>query len=173
MLYHPAVLLGKHQSRENFAVVDFNNLQPLHALLEQDIQAAVLRVLKSNRYVLGPEGEAFEAAFARYHGVAHAVGVASGTDAVELALRAAGVGAGSFYPTKNLGACGDAGAVITDDSGLAQRLRRLRNYGQATRDHHPHRGVNSRLDELQAAILSVKLAHLDAHNEERRRLAAC
>jgi dTDP-4-amino-4,6-dideoxygalactose transaminase len=77
----------------------------------------------------------------------------------------------SFYPTKNLGAFGDAGAVLTADAALAQRLRRLRNYGQAQRYHHVERGVNSRLDDLQAAVLRVSLAHLDEHNEERRRLA--
>jgi dTDP-4-amino-4,6-dideoxygalactose transaminase len=225
---------------------------------------------------LGPEVEGFEAAFSAYQGVGHAIGVASGTDAIELALRAAGIGAGdevitvshtavatvcgieragakpvlvdidpvsytmdpaaaaaavtprtkalvpvhlyghpadmpaltalagrhgllliedcaqahgarlggrlvgtfghlgafSFYPTKNLGACGDAGAVITGDAQLAARLRRLRTYGQASRYRHLERGVNSRLDEVQAAILSVKLKHLDEHNRVRRALAA-
>ncbi len=82
-------------------------------------------------------------------------------------------GAFSFYPTKNLGACGDGGAVITNDRQLAARLRRLRNYGQSERYHHAERGVNSRLDELQAAILTVKLAHLDEHNDARRSLAEC
>jgi dTDP-4-amino-4,6-dideoxygalactose transaminase len=80
-------------------------------------------------------------------------------------------GAFSFYPTKNLGAYGDGGAVITRDVSLAERLRRLRNYGQRERYHHLDRGFNSRLDELQAAILSVKLAHLDEHNGVRRFLA--
>jgi len=82
------------------------------------------------------------------------------------------LGAFSFYPTKNLGAHGDGGAIITNDGALAERLRRLRNYGQTTRYDHQERGINSRLDEVQAAILRVKLAHLDAHNNERRRLAA-
>jgi dTDP-3-amino-3,4,6-trideoxy-alpha-D-glucose transaminase len=256
-------------------MIDFNNLRPLHTALAGDINAAVQRVVASGWYILGPEVEAFEAAFARYHGVAHAVGVANGTDAIELALRAGGIGLGdevitvahtavatvcavertgatpvlvdidpasytmapnaargaitrrtralvpvhlyghaadmtalraladqhhlllvedcaqahgarhdgrlvgtighlgafSFYPTKNLGAYGDGGAVITNNAALAERLRRLRNYGQTTRYHHEERGVNSRLDEVQAAILRVKLAHLDAHNDERRRLA--
>jgi dTDP-4-amino-4,6-dideoxygalactose transaminase len=82
------------------------------------------------------------------------------------------LGAFSFYPTKNLGAFGDAGAVVTNDDQLAERLRRLRNYGQAARNEHVEAGINSRLDELQAAILAVKLDHLDANNALRRRLAA-
>jgi dTDP-4-amino-4,6-dideoxygalactose transaminase len=258
-------------------MIAFNQLQPLHAGLADEIAAAVRRVVDRGWFVLGPEVEAFEAAFARYHGAPHAVGVATGTDAIELALRAAGLGPGdevitvahtavatvcaveragaipvlvdvdpdsgmmdpaaagaavtcrtkallpvhlygrpadldglmalaarhnlllvedcaqatgsrwrgrpvgtighlaafSFYPTKNLGACGDGGAVLTRDAGLADRLRRLRNYGQQERYRHAERGVNSRLDEIQAAILTVKLARLDAHNDERRRLAAC
>jgi dTDP-4-amino-4,6-dideoxygalactose transaminase len=77
----------------------------------------------------------------------------------------------SFYPTKNLGGCGDGGAILTNDRDLAERLRRLRNYGQTVRGHHASRGINSRLDEIQAAILNAKLPHLDAFNAERRRLA--
>ena len=257
-------------------MLPFNTLKPLYDALAGEINAAAARALASGWYILGPEVEAFEAEFAAWNGVEHAVGVANGTDAIELALRAAGVGAGdevitvahtavaticaieragarpvmvdidpqtytldpaaaaaaitprtraiipvhlyghtadldalgelcqrhgllliedcaqahgalwrgrkagtvghlgtfSFYPTKNLGALGDGGAVITRDAALADRLRRLRNYGQTQRYHHDERGVNSRLDELQAAILRVKLAHLDAHNAERRRLAA-
>lgn len=255
--------------------IPFNTLLPAHELLAAEIRSAVDRVLSSGWFILGPELEAFEARFAAYVGVKHAVGVASGTDAIELALRAAGVGPGdevitvshtavatvcaveragatpvlvdidpatytmdpshveaaitprtaailpvhlygqtadmtaleatarrhkllliedcaqahgamhrgrmagsigklaafSFYPTKNLGAYGDAGAVATDDADLAGRLRRLRNYGQEERHLHVEPGINSRLDELQAAILAVKLQHLDEHNEIRRRLA--
>jgi dTDP-4-amino-4,6-dideoxygalactose transaminase len=253
-------------------MIDFNNLKPVHAQLADELNVAVQRVLSSGWYILGPEVEAFEAAFASYHGLAHAIGVANGTDAIELTLRAAGIGPGdevitvshtavatvcaieragatpvlvdidpatytmsptaaeaaitprtrallpvhlyghpadmaalgdvaarhhllliedgaqahgardggrlvgtfgqvaafSFYPTKNLGALGDGGAVITNDAQIAGRLRRLRNYGQVSRYEHAERGVNSRLDEMQAAILCVKLAHLDEHNAARR-----
>ena len=255
--------------------VPFNDLKPAQSLLGEALEAAVRRVLASGWYILGPELAAFEAEFAAWHGVRHAVGVANGTDAVELALRALGIGRGdevitvshtavatvcavertgatpvlvdidaatftmdpaaaagaitprtraivpvhlyghpaemtalaglaarhglalvedcaqahgarwegrlagtmghlgafSFYPTKNLGAYGDAGAVLTDDPRLAERLRSLRNYGQQDRYHHLEPGQNSRLDELQAALLRVKLAHLGEHNAERRRLA--
>ncbi len=254
----------------------FNDLGPLHRALKGEHEEAVRRVFARGWYILGQEVEAFEAEFAAYHGGGHAVGVANGTDAIELALRAAGVGPGdevitvshtavatvcaveragarpvlvdidprtctidpravraaitprtraivpvhlyghpadldplidiagragllliedcaqahgalyrgrpvgtfghlaafSFYPTKNLGACGDGGAVLTADGQLAARLRRLRNYGQAERYHHVERGMNSRLDEMQAALLRVHLVHLDEHNNERRRLAA-
>ena len=77
----------------------------------------------------------------------------------------------SFYPTKNLGAYGDGGAVATDDAELAGRLRRLRQYGWTSRDHAETEGRNSRLDELQAAILRAKLPALDGANERRREIA--
>jgi dTDP-3-amino-3,4,6-trideoxy-alpha-D-glucose transaminase len=254
----------------------FNDLLAPHRDVQHDIDVAVLRVLHSGWYILGNEVSAFEAAFAAYHHMDHAIGVANGTDAIELALRAAGVGRGdevitvshtavptvcaieragatpvlvdvddetytmdpeaaraaitsrtrailpvhlygqpadmvtlgavarksallliedcaqahgarlngrlvgtfgdlgafSFYPTKNLGAVGDGGAVVTNDARYAERLRRLRNYGQVSGRDHVTKGVNSRLDELQAAVLRVKLPHLDDQNETRRRLAA-
>jgi dTDP-4-amino-4,6-dideoxygalactose transaminase len=83
-----------------------------------------------------------------------------------------GLGSLSFYPTKNLGALGDGGAVLVEDPALAARLRQLRNGGQSDRYHHVLNGLNSRLDELQAAILRVKLRHLAAWNERRREIAA-
>ncbi len=258
-------------------MIPFNDLLTPNADLQDAIDAAALRVLHSGWYILGTEVSAFEAEFAAYHGVEHAVGVANGTDAIELALRAAGIGRGdevitvshtavptvcaveragatpvlvdiepdtytidpaavraaitphtrailpvhlygqpadmpalveiaranhllliedcaqahgarlngqlvgtfgdmaafSFYPTKNLGAAGDGGAVITNDAGYAEKLKRLRNYGQVNRYEFAERGVNSRLDEMQAAILRVKLPHLDAQNATRRALAQC
>ncbi len=256
-------------------MIPFNNLHPQREMIVAELNEAIQRVLDSGWYILGPEVDAFEAEFAAYHGAAHAIGVANGTDAIELALRAAGIGPGdevitvahtamptitaieragavpvmvdidpvtytinpgaaaeaitphtaaiipvhlygqpadlealralteayglllmedcaqahgatfngkkagtfgqmasfSFYPTKNLGAYGDGGAIITDDEGYAARLRQLRNYGQARRYQHEIRGMNSRLDEMQAAILRVKLARLDEHNALRREIA--
>jgi dTDP-4-amino-4,6-dideoxygalactose transaminase len=81
-------------------------------------------------------------------------------------------GAFSFYPTKNLGALGDGGAVITNDAALAAKIRRLRNGGQTDRYHHAEPGINSRLDEMQAAILRARLPRLPAWTGTRRRLAA-
>lgn len=256
--------------------IPFHDLRPNQGRIAPEIQRAVDRVLASGWYVLGPELERFEREFADYLGVPHAVGVASGTDAIELALRAAGIGPGdevvsvshtaiaticgiersgarpvlvdvdrrtltmcpraaaaaitprtmailavhlyghpadvaslraladrhslllvedcaqslgsrwdnalvgtfghlaafSFYPTKNLGAFGDAGAVVTREPDLAARLRRLRFYGMTDRDTCVERGLNSRLDELQAAILGVRLRHLDHSIAARRELAA-
>ena len=77
----------------------------------------------------------------------------------------------SFYPGKNLGALGDAGAVITDHEHLAEKIRALGNYGSDYKYHHIYEGYNSRLDELQAAFLSVKLPYLDRFNQERQRIA--
>jgi len=242
---------------------------------KHEIDAAVARVLAKGWYILGEETRAFEAEFAAYIGVRHAVGVGSGTDAVQLALAACEIGAGdevitvshtavatvaaiemagatpvlvdiepdfftidpakieaaitphtraiipvhiygqpvnldaildlasrhklrviedcaqahgaayrgtrvgahgdiacfSFYPTKNLGAIGDGGMVVTDDASLAERVRLLREYGWAERYVSHISGRNSRLDELQAAILRVKLPRLDEDNHKRARIA--
>ena len=82
------------------------------------------------------------------------------------------VAAWSFYPTKNLGAVGDAGALTTDVDELAEKARMLRNYGQSERYQHPVVGMNSRLDEVQAAILKVRLAYVDAWIRKRREIAS-
>lgn len=252
---------------------------PRAAYLEQreEIDAAVAAVLDSERYIMGPRVAEFERNFADYIGAGHAIGVANGTDALHLALRALGIGkddvvatvantavataaaiemtgatvafadvddetllmspgslaalmanhrvravvavhlfggvapieeiaevarqqdavlvedcaqahgatrgtrragtfspiaAFSFYPTKNLGAIGDGGAVVTSDAALAERVRLLRQYGWQDRYVSATPGMNSRLDELQAAILDVKLGALDRGNARRRTIAA-
>jgi dTDP-4-amino-4,6-dideoxygalactose transaminase len=250
---------------------------------QTEIDAAVRRVLDSGWYILGPEVSAFEAEFASYLGVREAIGVASGTDAVELALRGLGIGPGdavytvshtavatvaaiercgatpilvdvdeatgtmdpnslavavaagsrpsgarpaavvavhlygqpaamdeilsitraaglrvvedcaqahgarldgrlagtmgdaaafSFYPTKNLGALGDGGLVATDDASAATRIRELRQYGWRDRYVSAVPGVNSRLDEVQAAVLRARLPRLETDNARRREIAA-
>jgi dTDP-4-amino-4,6-dideoxygalactose transaminase len=78
----------------------------------------------------------------------------------------------SFYPTKNLGALGDAGAITTNNAALADKLRHLRNYGSMKRYVNQYQGINSRLDEIQAAVLSVKLKYLDQQNARRKEIAA-
>ncbi len=114
-------------------------------------------------------------AVARQHGLAHIADAAQAHGASHQGQKAgslADLTCFSFYPTKNLGAAGDAGMVVTHSEPLAARVRSLRNYGETTRYHTEESGYNSRLDELQAAILRVKLPHLDAWNARRRALAA-
>lgn len=81
------------------------------------------------------------------------------------------IGCFSFYPTKNLGACGDGGAITTNDPAIAERLRRLRDHGRQGAYYYEELGVNSRLDAVQAAILQIKLRHLDQWNQQRRDVA--
>jgi len=81
------------------------------------------------------------------------------------------IGCFSFYPGKNLGAFGDAGGIVTDDDHLSQQVRKLRNYGSEIKYHHPERGINSRLDSIQAAVLSIKLKHLERWNQQRWKAA--
>ncbi|OGH62777.1 MAG: erythromycin biosynthesis sensory transduction protein eryC1 [Candidatus Lindowbacteria bacterium RIFCSPLOWO2_12_FULL_62_27] len=243
---------------------------------KEEIDRAIQETLGGGRYVLGEQVQRFESEFAAYIGVPHAVGVGSGTDALHLALRACGIGAGdevitvsytavatvaavemagaqpalvdidpdyftldpkrlagaltsktrailvvhlygqpvdfppildfahthrlrviedcaqshgamyggrrvgsfgdaaafSFYPTKNLGSLGDGGMAVTHDAELARQVRMLRQYGWDGHRESLCAGWNSRLDEIQAAILRVKLKTLDEDNEKRRRLAA-
>lgn len=81
------------------------------------------------------------------------------------------IGCFSFYPTKNLGACGDGGAITTNDPAIAAKIRVLREHGSRTRYHHEEIGVNSRLDAIQAVILQIKLEHLDHWNQQRQQIA--
>lgn len=252
------------------------DLQAQHHEVRDEVSQGWEGVLDRTAFILGDEVRQFEEAFASFSGVEHCIGVANGTDALELALRAAGVGAGddvlvpantfiasalavaragarpvlcdvdratqlidvedaarritaatkavlpvhlygqiapmadierlasehglfvvedaaqsqgaaqrgrgagafgiaagtSFYPGKNLGAYGDAGAVLTNDGALAAKVRALRNYGSEVKYHHPETGFNSRLDTLQAVVLSAKLKRLAAWNEARRAAAA-
>ena len=253
-----------------------NDLLRQTTALQPELAASMNRVLASGWYILGRECAAFESEFAAYCGVAHCVSVANGTDALELALRALGVGPGdtvatvanaggysttairavgaeplyidiqpdtmnmsptdlaarmtpvvraviathlyglmadvpallavtggaaiplvedcaqahgaalggrkagswgalacsSFYPTKNLGALGDGGAVTTHDGQLAERVKSLRQYGWSAKYRCAEYGRNSRMDEMQAAILRAKLPHLDGWNARRREIAA-
>ncbi len=260
------------------APILFGDLKRQHDSLATELTGAMERVRASGWFILGAEVAAFEREWAAYCGARHAVGVASGTDAIQIALEALGVGPGdevittphtavptvhaisftgarpvfvdvewasmnldpagletaitprtrailpvhlygqpadmtrigeiaarhripvvedaaqghgarwqgrpagtlgrltafSFYPTKNLGAMGDAGAVVTDDDELVEWVRVRRNLGQRERARYLHTVVarNSRLDELQAAILRAKLPHLDGWIERRRAVAA-
>lgn len=252
------------------------DLQRQYQTLRPEIDAILQEVLAGARFILGPNVQALEQELARYLGVEHAVTCASGTDALHLALAAAGIGAGdevittpftfvataeairyvgadpvfvdidphtfnidperveaaitertrailpvhlfgqpadlprlqsiaaahklmiiedcaqsfgatvsgaqtgadnafgcfSFFPSKNLGAFGDGGLVTTNCPSSAEALRRLRNHGSSRRYYHDEIGYNSRLDEMQAAILRIKLPHIDTYNAERRRVAA-
>jgi dTDP-4-amino-4,6-dideoxygalactose transaminase len=257
------------------AVILCGNPLAQYSAHKAEIDAAIRQVLDRGRYILGEEVHTFESEFAQFIGVGHAIGVGSGTEALHLALKACGVGAGdevitvshtavatvaaielagaipvlvdidpefytldssqleraitlntkaiipvhlygqsadlnpiisiahmhglwviedcaqahgaqyhgkrvgawgdiacfSFYPTKNLGALGDGGMVVTDNPDLAHSARLLREYGWAERYISHVAGWNSRLDEMQAAVLRVKLRYLDADNEARFRLA--
>ncbi|RZK16085.1 MAG: aminotransferase, partial [Hymenobacter sp.] len=114
-------------------------------------------------------------AFAQQHGllVVEDNAQAQGTTFAGQRTGSFGAASGtSFYPTKNLGSLGDAGAITTNDAALAQQLRLLRNYGAAQKNHHELLGYNSRLDELQAAVLRAKLPHLPTWTRQRQQLAA-
>lgn len=112
--------------------------------------------------------------FAQRHGLKVVEDAAQAQGARHQGKRTGNLGdaaAFSFYPAKNLGALGDGGAVTTSDGALAAMVRSLGNYGSSEKYIHPYRGINSRLDELQAAVLSLKLPRLDTDNERRRAIA--
>jgi dTDP-4-amino-4,6-dideoxygalactose transaminase len=131
-------------------------IMPVH-LYGQSADVGPLKAI-AEKYGLKLIADAAQAHGARYRGRA----VGSLGDAAAF----------SFYPSKNLGCFGDGGAITTDDSKLAERIRILRNYGSRNRYFNDERGFNSRLDELQAALLRVKLRKLDEWNERRRKLAS-
>ena len=148
------------------------NLDP--ALIEAAITPRTRAIVVVHLYGQPADMEAI-AAVARRHGLRLFEDAAQAHGARHRGRRVGSLGdaAGfSFYPGKNLGALGDAGAVTTDDDALALRLRRLRNYGSSVKYRHEELGLNSRLDELQAAVLRVKLATLDRDNAARAALAA-
>ncbi|MBI3002055.1 MAG: DegT/DnrJ/EryC1/StrS family aminotransferase [candidate division NC10 bacterium] len=142
--------------------------------VEEAVTPRTRALLPVHLYGLPADLEALGSLAAR-HGLALIEDAAQAVGAERGGRRAGSVGlAGclSFYPTKNLAAYGDAGMLVTSDAGLAARVRRLRNPGARERYRHEEVGFNSRLDELQAAILRVKLRHLDRWTERRRRIAA-
>jgi dTDP-3-amino-3,4,6-trideoxy-alpha-D-glucose transaminase len=141
--------------------IPFLDLAAASRELAPRIEAALLRVARSGQYIGGPEVAMFETDWAAYCGAKHAVGCGNGLDAV----------AWSFYPAKTLGALGDGGAVTTDDPKIADRIRRLTNYGATAKYDAVELGINSRLDPLQAAVLAVKLRHLTTWVARRARIA--
>ena len=256
--------------------LQFVDLKAQHAGIAAEVEAAIQRVVTNADFILGADVAAFESEFAKYCEAEHAVGLDSGMSALELGMRALGIGPGdevitpagsfiasssaisftgatpvwvdvdprtynidpelleaaitqrtkaimavhlygqpadmdrmvevadrhglpviedacqshgarykgrrtgalgafgafSFYPSKNLGAYGDAGALTTNDAALAEKVRMMRNYGQRAKYDHVFLAWNRRLDTLQAAILRVKLPHLDAWNDSRRKIAS-
>lgn len=143
------------------------------SLLEAAITDATRAVIVVHLYGRLAETEE-TAAIARAHGLRLFEDAAQAHGATDGARMAGSIGdaaAFSFYPGKNLGALGDAGAVVTDDADVAARVRALGNYGSSRKYVHECRGVNSRLDEIQAAVLLAKLPHLDAWNASRREVA--
>jgi dTDP-4-amino-4,6-dideoxygalactose transaminase len=161
-------------ARPVFADIDPERLTLDPRATEAAITPRTRAILPVHLYGQAADMRAFEAIAARHH-------LALVEDAAQAHLatadgRAVGTigiaGATSFYPTKNLGALGDGGAVITGDAQLAARIKRLRNGGQTSRYHHQEAGANSRLDELQAAILRARLPYLAGWTARRRSIAA-
>jgi dTDP-4-amino-4,6-dideoxygalactose transaminase len=161
-------------ARPVFADIDEGRLTIDPAAIEAAITPRTAAILPVHLYGQAADMDAVLAVASRHH-------LAVVEDACQAHLATCGgrlvgtigdAGAFSFYPTKNLGALGDGGAVVTGDGALADRLRRLRNGGQSSRYRHDEFGVNSRLDELQAAILRERLAWLPGWIARRRALAA-
>ncbi len=161
-------------ARPVFADIDPDRLTLDPGAVERAITPRTKAVLPVHLYGQAADMRQIEAVAAR-HGLAVVEDAAQAHLATSdgRAVGSMGVaGAISFYPTKNLGALGDGGAVITRDAQLAARIKRLRNGGQTSRYHHEEPGANSRLDEMQAAILRARLPHLVAWTARRRAIAA-
>jgi dTDP-4-amino-4,6-dideoxygalactose transaminase len=161
-------------ARPVFADIDPDRLTLDPRATEAAITPRTRAIMPVHLYGQAADMGAFEAIATRHHlalvedaAQAH-LGTSDGRPIGSIGIAAAS----SFYPTKNLGALGDGGAVLTRDAALAARIRRLRNGGQTSRYHHEEAGVNSRLDELQAAILRARLRHLPAWTARRRAIAA-
>lgn len=170
-----ASILGVSESRLKPVLVEPDirtfNLDP--ELIEEHVTSRTKGILIVHLYGQVAYSEGIRAAAAR-HGLKVIEDAAQSHGAVYRGRRVGGLGdaAGfSFYPTKNLGALGDAGGVTTNDQRLAETIGSLRNYGESVRYANRYRGINSRLDEIHAAVLSVKLKYLDACNQDRRTLA--
>ena len=147
------------------------NIDP--QLIEAAITTRTRAIIAVHLYGQPAEMQAIQA-IAKRHGLTVIEDAAQAHGAKYYGQRAGSLGhaaAFSFYPGKNLGALGDGGAITTQDDDLAARLRKLRNYGSTIKYQHDELGVNSRLDEIQAAILRAKLPHLDAENDARRTIA--
>ena len=161
-------------ARPVFADIDPRRLTIDPAAIERAVNARTRAILPVHLYGQAADMEAI-ARIASRHGLA----VVEDCCQAHLATcngRPVGTigvaGAFSFYPTKNLGALGDGGAIVTDDRALAETIRRLRNGGQTSKYHHETFGVNSRLDEMQAAVLRARIPYLPAWTAKRRALAA-
>jgi dTDP-4-amino-4,6-dideoxygalactose transaminase len=161
-------------ARPVFADVDPATLTIDPARIETAITSRTRAILPVHLYGQAADMTAIERVAARHH-----LAIVEDCCQAHLATAAGrpvgtigAAGAFSFYPTKNLGAFGDAGAIVTGDAALAERVRRLRNGGQTDRYHHAEAGINSRLDELQAAVLRARLPFLRGWTDARRRLAA-
>jgi dTDP-3-amino-3,4,6-trideoxy-alpha-D-glucose transaminase len=160
-------------ARPVFADIDPDRLTIDPSQVERAISPRTKAILPVHLYGQPADMEALSATAAR-HGIAIVedccqahLATANGRPVGTIGV----AGAFSFYPTKNLGALGDGGAVVTNDAALADRIRRLRNGGQTDRYHHESFGVNSRLDEMQAAILRARLPRLADWTARRRQLA--
>jgi dTDP-4-amino-4,6-dideoxygalactose transaminase len=157
----------------------FADVDPLHATIDPDRIAA--RVGPRTRAIMPVHlyGQAADMTGIERVAARHNLAIVEDCCQAHLATaggRAVGTigaaGAFSFYPTKNLGALGDGGAIVTNDRALAERVKRLRNGGQTDRYHHQEPGINSRLDDMQAAVLRARLPRLRGWTERRRALAA-